>query len=722
MSIFILIPLAPLLAFLILAFSGRSLGEASHRIAIPAVGLSLALSLAAFAGVAGGGSISISLYRLLESGGLIIDLNLYVDQLTVLVLLLVTGVSFVVHVYSSRYMIGDPRYKRFFAVTSLFTFAMIMLVMSNNLLITYMFWEVMGICSYLLISHWAERETACKAATKAFLVNSVADVGLGFGVILTFAVYGTLDIQQIVSRAADFSGQTMTPLSWIGSDLTVGVNTLITLFLFMGALGKSAQVPFHVWLPFAMEAPTPVSALIHAATMVNAGPFLLVRLSPLVVLAPSAMAVIAVVGATTALFGALVALTQSDIKKLLAYSTISQIGFMIFMCGVGAFVVAIFHLLAHGFLKGFLFLSTGNALRSAGSHGHAHIEPVRRPLGRSLLFGALLLGCLPPFILFSGAYEGMWTAHDLPSSQWTFWVIGLATVFLTAMYVFRGVVSLFQQSLIVGDAGNPDSIRVQPRFFSSAHLPGLAVAGAAVAGILIAVWSWFVPFLAPALGRPSVSVGEVGLFGGFSFWLALPLLAAVGGWGLAYSLHLNRRSGLTEAPGWMKTAYVLFLNKLYFDEVYDAYVVRPTIRFAGWLWREIDVRGIDRLIRGIASFSLRQAQWSSTTVEAHGVDRVVQGVASSSLHLSVWLLRVGEARGVDSVVQGIATVSLRLSRWLWRSIDLRRTDRTVERLGHLAHGTGRMLGKFEPRTLHHHLAVVICWLVLAIGVMYWLAR
>ncbi len=720
MSIFLLIPLAPLLAFLILAFSGRSLGESSHRVAAPAIGLSFLLSLGAFASVADGGSISISLYRLLESGNLIIDLSLYIDQLTVLVLLLVTGVSFVVHVYSSRYMIGDPRYKRFFAVMALFTFAMIMLVMSNNLLMTYMFWEVMGICSYLLISHWAERTSACKAATKAFLVNSVADVGLGFGVILTFAVYGTLDIQQIVARAAEFSGQTMAPLSWIGIDLAVGVNTLITLFIFTGALGKSAQVPLHVWLPFAMEAPTPVSALIHAATMVNAGPFLLVRLSPLVVLAPAAMVVIAVVGATTALFGALVSLTQSDIKKLLAYSTISQIGFMIFLCGVGAFVAAIFHLLAHGFLKGFLFLSTGNALKATGSHGHAHPEAAQQPLGRSLVLGALLLACVPPLILFSGAYENVWTAHQLPSAQWAFWIIGLATVFLTAMYVFRGIVSLFQQTLIVGDAGAPDSIRVQPRLFSPAHLPVVAVAGAVVASLLIVLWSWFVPFLAPALRMPPLPPAQVGLFGGVSWWLALPLLAAVAGWGFAYSLHLNRGSAAVGRAEWLKTAYVFFLNKLYFDEIYEFYVVQPTLRFAGWLWRVVDVQGIDRVIRGVGSFSRRVSLWLSRTVEVRGVDRLVQTVSISTLNLSAWLWRFGETRGVDSAVQGVANTSLRLSQWLWSAIDQQGTDRTVERPGRLADGTGRMLEKFEPRTLQHHLAVVICWLVLAIGAMYWL--
>ena len=358
MSVYALIPLLPLLAFLILAFGGRFLGEASHKVGAPAVGLALALSIGAFISVATSGPISIPFYRLLDVGSLTVDVNLYVDQLTVLLLLLVTGGSFVVHVYSASYMIGDPRYSRFFAVMALFTFAMVMLVMSNNLLVTYMCWEVMGICSYLLISHWAHRQAACRAATKAFLVNAVADVGLGFGVILTFATYRTLDIQQILSAASSVVTTDINLLAWFGFDYAVAPNTLITLCLLIGALGKSAQFPMHVWLPFAMEAPTPVSALIHAATMVNAGPFLLVRLSPLVLLAPNIMIVIAIVGATTALYGGLVSLTQPDIKKLLAYSTISQIGFMVFLCGIGAFVAAIFHLLAHGFLKGFLFLST----------------------------------------------------------------------------------------------------------------------------------------------------------------------------------------------------------------------------------------------------------------------------------------------------------------------------------------------------------------------------
>jgi NADH-quinone oxidoreductase subunit L len=401
MTLFALIPLLPLLGFLIITLGGKRLGDSSHRIGIPAVGLSAALAVAAFHSVAASGPISIPLYTLIDVGAFSIAVDLYIDQLTVLLLLLVTIGSFVVHVYSASYMIGDPRYRRYFAVIGLFTFAMVLLVMSNNLLVTYMCWEIMGLCSYLLISHWAHRQAAAKAATKAFLVNAVADVGLGFGVIFTLAAYGTLNIQEILAAVPSVAGSNINLLGWLGFEWLIERNTLITFCLLSGALGKSAQFPLHVWLPFAMEAPTPISALIHAATMVNAGPFLLARMSPVVLSAPSAMAVIAVVGMTTAVYGGLVALTQSDIKKSLAYSTISHIGFMIFACGVGAFVAAIFHLLAHGFLKGFLFLSTGDALESAGGHGRAKSsERVSGPVS----IGALMLALIPAVVIFSGPY------------------------------------------------------------------------------------------------------------------------------------------------------------------------------------------------------------------------------------------------------------------------------------------------------------------------------
>ena len=412
MAHFILIPLLPLLASLILLLGERRWGENSHLIGIPAIGLSFVLSVAAFIEVMKNGPFTVSLYRLFQSGSLTIDLTLYVDQLTVLLLLLVTGVSGVVHVYSSRYMIGESRYNRFFAVIALFTFSMILLVMSGNLLMLLISWEVMGICSYLLISHAAERPSACQAATKAFLVNAVADVGFSFGIILTFYTFGTLDIQAILAQAEGMQDYTINILGWMGLDLHIHPVTLIPFFLFMGAMGKSAQIPFHVWLPGAMEAPTPVSALIHAATMVNAGPFLLVRLSPLIILSPFAMTFILIIGATTAVFAGIVSLTQSDIKKILAYSTMSQIGFMVMACGLGAFSVAIFHLLAHGCYKAFFFLSTGNALRSVEpGHRHGdHEHHVSEGMG-TLYAGALLLALIPPFVLFSGSYEYLWGNH-----------------------------------------------------------------------------------------------------------------------------------------------------------------------------------------------------------------------------------------------------------------------------------------------------------------------
>jgi len=521
---------------------------------------------------------------------------LYIDQLTVLLLLLVSGVSGVVHVYSSRYMIGDPKYNRFFAVIALFTFSMLMLVMSRNLLMIYVFWEVMGFCSYLLISHAAARKSAGHAATKAFLVNAVADVGFGLGVILAFRTFGTLDIPQILAQAPAMAENTVNVLAWVGLDLHLRSVTLISLLLFTGAMGKSAQIPFHVWLPFAMEAPTPVSALIHAATMVNAGPFLLVRLSPLIVLSPVAMTFIAVIGAATAVFAGIVSLTQSDIKKILAYSTISQIGFMIMTCGLGAFVVAIFHLLAHGCYKAFFFLSTGNALRSVepghGNRGHAN----HSPHGMGVLhIGALLLACLPPFILFSGSYEYLWGVTGFASATIGFRVIGLITVFVTSVYLFRSITSLFIQGpktyWPTSEQPNSENYSIQPKFVNSSILIGLLIATFLLGIMLTMFWNWFSGFLAQGLALPSVSLLEGSGEASFQIWLLVSLGVAIAGWAFAYSQAQLRHQAARadERKAWL---YVLFWNKFYVDEIYDAYIVNPIIRLTRWFSRSAETREI----------------------------------------------------------------------------------------------------------------------------------
>lgn len=693
MALFVLIPLLPLCASVILVLGGRRWGEYGHRIGIPAIWLSFGLSVLAFLEVLNNGPFSLSLYRLFQSGSLVVDLNLFVDQLTVLLLLLVTGVSGIVHVYSSRYMIGDPRYNRFSAVIALFTFSMVLLVMSGNLLMLLISWEVMGLCSYLLIAHWSERPAACAAATKAFLVNAVADVGFTFGIILTFVTFGTLDIQTILAQADGMKDHTINVMGWLGWNLEIKPVTLIPLLFLIGAMGKSAQIPFHVWLPYAMEAPTPVSALIHAATMVNAGPFLLVRLSPLIMLSPIAMTAMAIIGAATAVFAGVVSLTQSDIKKILAYSTISQIGFMIMACGLGAFVVAIFHLLAHGCYKAFFFLSTGNALQSVqAARGQGETHPTSRDMG-PLYGGAFLLACLPPFILFSGSYASLWGVTGFASATIGFWIIGLATVFVTSIYLFRSVTSLFVHvpRTYWTTSGQPALERrsIHPRFADGSILGGLVLATILLGGTLTLFWRWFAGFLAPAVIPAGVALGGGGADVDSLIWIPVALGVALAGWAVAFSRHLRSRRG---EPGRKKTwLYVLFWNKWYFDEIYDAYLVNPTIQLARWLWQVIDVRVIDRTFHSVASYAVL---------------------------FSRWLWRIVDLKGIDRIVVDIGQRGVGLTRWLWQVVGVGWLERKTDQAGSRTEVAGPFLEEAESHTIQHQLLVMILWLVLATGTLY----
>jgi NADH-quinone oxidoreductase subunit L len=604
---YILIPALPFAAFLIIALNSRAIGEASHRLAIPAVCTSFILSVLACFDVYQNGARSIPLYTLITSGRLTVEAGFYVDAITVLVLLLVTGVSSLVHVFSSRYMQADPRYARFFAVMALFTSAMIMLVMSANLLMLFVFWEVMGLCSYLMISHWSRRPAACDAATKVFLVNGVADIGLVFGIYVTWATFGTLDIQAILSAAPNYADQTVNLLGWLGLDWQVPILSVIALLLFMGPIGKSAQVPLHVWLPFAMEAPTPVSALIHAATMVKAGVYLLIRMGPLYLLAPAAMTMVAIVGGVTAIFAAVVALTQFDVKRILAYSTISQLGFMVMACGVGAYGAAIFHLLTHGAMKSFLFLSAGSALQSLGGarhgehaeYGHpAHSRVSRLPV--PLYVGALILALIPPIIIFWGPYEQLWAMSHVVQARAVFWILSLATVFFTAFYLLQGIIETFKPPGRVDwyEGFRPGLMR--PQLFSASLLLGLIPMTAGLAAFLILVWSGLHEFIAPALpgataapATPSPNWSPLSLVPG--------VVVAIAGWATAFYVHISSAHPSASWAKRKKTLYVFFLNKGYFDEVYTALIVRPVLRMARLLWEGLDVGLIDRPANRLAS-------------------------------------------------------------------------------------------------------------------------
>jgi NADH-quinone oxidoreductase subunit L len=437
-----LIPALPLLAFAINFVLGRSIiKDKAHWIAVPAVFASFVLSVVAFFDVRDSDeALTQHLFTWIPSGAFNVEVSLYVDQLTAVMLLVVTSVSFLVHVYSVAYMDGDGGYYRFLSYLPLFVFAMLMLVLADNFLLLFVFWEAVGLCSYLLIGYYFKRRSASNAAKKAFIVNRVGDLGFGLAIMWAFTAFGTLN----------FFGE-----SGIFAQVengTVSGNTLtgIALLLFTGAMGKSAQFPLHVWLPDAMEGPTPVSALIHAATMVTAGIYLVARTHTVIQESQTAMFVIATIGAFTALMAASIAVTQNDIKRIVAYSTVSQLGYMAFALGTGAWISAIFHLMTHAFFKGLLFLGCGSVI-----HGMHEEQNIQRMGGLrkympitfwTFLVGALANAGMVPFAGFWSKDElitGAWTSTYFPNWGKVIAIVGLAAAFLTAFYMFRLVFLTF---------------------------------------------------------------------------------------------------------------------------------------------------------------------------------------------------------------------------------------------------------------------------------------
>ena len=353
----LLIPFCPLLAFVLTLICGRYWGERAHWLPIAGIATSLVCALMALRDVLGGTVVNADIHTWISSGNLRVTFGFLVDQLTAVMLVVVTSVSTLVHIYSVGYMRGEKGYYRFFAYLGLFSFSMLMLVMGNNFLQLFFGWEAVGLSSYLLIGFYYEKDSASDAGKKAFIVNRFGDFGFLLGLFCIFTIFGSLHYADVLPQAAVLEGMSFTLCGY-----TVSAPTLICLLLFCGAVGKSAQLPLHVWLPDAMEGPTPVSALIHAATMVTAGVFMLARCNALFALSSTALAVITVVGAVTTLFAATIALTQTDIKRVVAYSTISQLAYMFIACGVGAYGAGVFHLFTHAFFKALLFLGCGSVI------------------------------------------------------------------------------------------------------------------------------------------------------------------------------------------------------------------------------------------------------------------------------------------------------------------------------------------------------------------------
>jgi len=592
--LYALIPFLPLFSFLIVGLGEQWIKDRAHLVAVPAMVGSFLLSLLALHDVATGQSINVTLYTWLTSGNLDIHIGISIDRLTAVMLILVTTVSTLVHIYTIGYMHGEPGYARFFAYIALFTFSMLMLVMADNLLQLFVFWEAVGLSSYLLIGHWYERPSACAAATKAFLVNRVGDFGFILGLFLVWYSFGSLDYVTVFAHAQELATKTTNLLGPFGGTWEVSVMTMICLLLFTGAVGKSAQVPLHVWLPDAMEGPTPISALIHAATMVTAGVFMVARLSPLYDLSPAALTVVAVIGGITMMLGATIALTQTDIKRVVAYSTMSQLGYMVMACGLGAYGAGMCYQPTHGAFKALLFLGCGSVIIAL------HHEQDMRHMGGlkdtlpvtywTFLVGSLALAGFP-------LTAGFFSKDDLLVSAWSagplgqvLAICGLLTAGVTAFYSFRLVFVTFWGKSRV-DAHHAAHVH-EPSTTMTVPLMVLAVLS------IVAGYLGIPGFLEPVFhGEGATGHHEGGAALGI---MAVATLMGLSGIAAAYYLYvLNPTLPDRLAQQW-RAAYELSLHKWYIDEAYDRSFVRPTLSAAQGMWKHVDVAIIDGAVNGVA--------------------------------------------------------------------------------------------------------------------------
>jgi NADH-quinone oxidoreductase subunit L len=596
------IPLCPLVTVVLNGvLGGRYSHATAGRLACTSVGLSFVAALLVFADQLSTGQVrEVVAYRWIFGGELTINLAFLVDPLTCLMLLVVTGVGFLIHLYSIGYMHGEEGFTRFFTYMNLFMVSMLLLVMGNNYVVLFIGWEGVGLCSYLLIGYYYQRQSAAKAATKAFVVNRIGDAGFLLAIFLIVSNFGTVDYLRVFAKAGELS-----PM----------MATAITLCLLVGAIGKSAQIPLYTWLPDAMEGPTPVSALIHAATMVTAGVYMIARNHVLYDLSPVAMTTVALIGAATALFAATIGLVQTDIKRVLAYSTVSQLGYMFLGCGVGAYAAAIFHLMTHAFFKALLFLSAGSVIHALGGE-----QDIRRMGGLKdklpwthalFLIGTLAIAGFFPLAGFWSKDEIM--AQAFLHGHYLLYATAAAGALLTSFYMFRLTYLTFYGPSRL-DPHTAQHVHESPMIMLG---PLIGLAGLSVVGGVPGLPpdnGWFHHFLRPAVGgavteEPHASTGlMVGL-------MAIATGIAVAGWGLAHYLYSVRPEAAERWAATLPKVYTLLLNKYYVDELYDWVFVEP-IKALGRAGDWFDQKVIDGLVRGVAGLAGLGAVLS-TWIEKH---------------------------------------------------------------------------------------------------------
>jgi NADH-quinone oxidoreductase subunit L len=620
----LIIVLAPLLAAIVAGFFGGVIGRAgAHSVTIGGVGLSFLLSAwVLWQQVGGAPSADLSVYTWMVSDGLRFEVGFLVDRLSALMITVVTFVSLMVHVYTIGYMHEDPGYQRFFAYISLFTFAMLMLVLANNFLQLFFGWEAVGLVSYLLIGFWYTRESAIKANLKAFLVNRVGDFGFILGIAALVAYTGSLSYADAFASAPALAGQSIEILpgqQW-------ALPTVICLLLFVGAMGKSAQFPLHVWLPDSMEGPTPISALIHAATMVTAGIFMVARMSPLFELSTTALSVVMTIGAITAFFMGLLGLVANDIKRVVAYSTLSQLGYMTVALGASAYAAGIFHLMTHAFFKALLFLAAGSVI--VALH---HEQDIRRMGGLrrympitywTSLVGSLALIGTPLFAGFYSKDAILEAVHasQTPGADLVYWAV-LSGVFITALYSFRMFFLVFhgderfRASEAAHAHGGAHGSGQEHHDHGSHHdphetpavitvplvllaIPSFGVAWYTIGPLLFGGWFGGAIVVAPAndvLGRLAAEwhgpwAFTLHAFSGPAVWLAATGVAT------AWFFYLKRPDLPAAIVGRIRWLHTLLVNKYYMDDFNDQVIARGSRLLGTGLWRGGDVAVIDGVL------------------------------------------------------------------------------------------------------------------------------
>jgi NADH-quinone oxidoreductase subunit L len=601
-----LIPFLPFAASIITLILGRLYWrDKAHYLPVLAVFLSFILGFKTLFDVLGGKIYEFDIYTWILSSHLKVGLGFLVDPLSIMMVCMVCSLSFLIHVYSIGYMHGDPGYYRFFSYIALFTFSMLMLVLSNNLVQLFLGWEAVGLCSYFLIGFWYEKKSASDAAKKAFIVNRVGDFGFAIGIYMVFYFLGTLYYHEMFPKLHLIAHKYIYIGGW-----GIHVPFLISFLLFCGAMGKSAQFPLHVWLPDAMEGPTPVSALIHAATMVTAGVFMVSRLHGLFEMSEAAMAMVAFVGAFTCFMAATIAPTQFDIKRVIAYSTLSQLGYMFMACGVGAFAVGMFHLFTHAYFKALLFLGAGSVIHALH---HAPDPNDIRIMGGlrkympitfwTFLIASLSISGVPGFAGFFSKDEILSHAFfsEYPWGK-IIWFIGWFVAALTAFYTFRIVFKAFCGEFRGREVLHGEVPHESPKVMT---IPLIIMAfGAIFSGWLgipesLGGGAHFMKFLESVVGEPKV-VHEASQ-GLEYFLMLLSVLAGLIGIGIAWLVYVKKPELETAFSSRFKKVYTFLFRKWYFDELYYYTIVRPTLWIAEFVVKLIlDTFVIENTVNGSA--------------------------------------------------------------------------------------------------------------------------